>query len=135
MARTQEAGSSLHEIIDSAGQVGEMVAHIATAATEQSAATAEVSSNLSEIAKITGESAEGAMQSAKACRDLSALAQDLMGKFHLSSDGKNGAAKVWREGDSDRASGAAERHSTSETVRFGEESARAGRVAGDVLAH
>ncbi len=89
VATTQEAGNSLGAIIESAEQVGEMVTHIATAATEQSAATEEVNANLEQIAKITAETAEGAQQSAKACHDLSSLAldlQNLVGRFQLRSD-------------------------------------------------
>jgi methyl-accepting chemotaxis protein len=94
---TQQAGTSLHEIIESAEQVGEMVTHIATAATEQSAATEEVNSNLEQIAKITGETAEGAQQSAKACHDLSSLAldlQNLVSQFKLSSNGHHRSARA-----------------------------------------
>jgi methyl-accepting chemotaxis protein len=74
---TSKAGSSLHEIIKSSEQVGEMITHIATAATEQSSATEQVNGNVEQIAKITRESAAGAQQSAKACQELSGLAMDL----------------------------------------------------------
>ncbi|HXZ11183.1 MAG TPA: methyl-accepting chemotaxis protein [Candidatus Sulfotelmatobacter sp.] len=87
---TTQAGSSLHEIIQSAEQVGEMVTHIATAATEQSSATEEVNTNIEQIAKITAETAEGAQQSAKACHDLSNLALDLqniVGQFKIGTNG------------------------------------------------
>jgi hypothetical protein len=99
VATTQEAGNSLGAIIQSAEQVGEMVTHIATAATEQSAATEEVNANLEQIAKITAETAEGAQQSAKACHDLSSLAldlQNLVGQFKLSSNGDRSSGRIGR---------------------------------------
>jgi len=88
---TTQAGSSLHEIIQSAEQVGDMVTHIATAATEQSSATEEVNASIEQIAKITAETAEGSQQSAKACHDLSSLALDLqnvVSQFKLETNGR-----------------------------------------------
>ncbi|HTR67112.1 MAG TPA: HAMP domain-containing methyl-accepting chemotaxis protein [Terriglobales bacterium] len=74
---TAKAGDSLREIIHMSEQVGEMITHIATAATEQSSATEEINNNMEQIAKLVKESAEGAKQSAQACQDLSGLALDL----------------------------------------------------------
>jgi methyl-accepting chemotaxis protein len=74
---TAQAGDSLKEIIQMAEEVGEMITQIATAATEQSAASEEVNLNMDQIAKLVKESAVGAQQSAKACQDLSGLALDL----------------------------------------------------------
>ncbi len=91
---TSKAGSSLHEIIKSSEQVGEMITHIATAATEQSSATEQVNGNVEQIAKITRESAAGAQQSAKACQELSGLAMDLqalVSKFKVAKE--DGASK------------------------------------------
>ena len=83
---TSRAGDSLKEIIHKSEEVGEMITHIATAATEQSSASEEINSNMEMIAKLVKESADGAQQSAKACQDLSGLALDLqnmVGKFNL----------------------------------------------------
>jgi len=74
-----KAGESLEEIIHASEQVGEMIMHIATAATQQSSATEQVNSNMEQIAKLVQESAVGAQQAAKACADLSNLALDLQG--------------------------------------------------------
>ena len=74
---TTQAGDSLKEIIHTSEQVGEMITHIATAATEQSSASEEINQNMEAIAKLVRESSEGAQQSAKACQDLSGLALDL----------------------------------------------------------
>src|SRR5262249_39215841 len=77
VASTAQAGDSLREIIQMSDRVGEMIIHIATAATEQSSATEQVTSNMDQISKLVQESAVGAQQSAKACQDLSGLALDL----------------------------------------------------------
>lgn len=74
---TTRAGNSLQQIIHMSEQVGEMIAHIATAATEQSSATEQVNQNVEQINRLISESAIGAQQSAKACQDLSELALDL----------------------------------------------------------
>ena len=83
---TAQAGDSLKEIIQMSDQVGEMITHIATAATEQSSATEQVNGNVSQIARLVQESSVGSQQSAKACQDLSGLALDLqkmVGSFQL----------------------------------------------------
>jgi methyl-accepting chemotaxis protein len=94
---TAQAGDALKEIIHTSEQVGEMITHIATAATEQSSATEQINKNMEEIAKLVKESAVGAQQSAKACQDLSGLALDLqkmVGNFKLEggSDGRRNRA-------------------------------------------
>jgi len=86
---TAQAGDSLKMIIQASEDVGEMIMHIATAATEQSSATEEINNNMEQIARLVKESAEGAQQSAKACQDLSGLALDLqkmVSRFRLDGD-------------------------------------------------
>jgi len=93
---TTQAGSSLHEIIQMSEQVGDMVTHIATASTEQAAATEEINGNLEQILKITAASASGAQQTTDALQDLSALAsslQRLVGQFRLGSEANDGVAR------------------------------------------
>jgi methyl-accepting chemotaxis protein len=88
---TSQAGASLKEIIQMAQQVGDMITHIATAATQQSRATEEVNANVEQIASLVKASADGAQQSARACEELSTLALDLqrmVGNFKLG--GRNG---------------------------------------------
>jgi methyl-accepting chemotaxis protein len=83
---TARAGDSLKQIIHMSEQVGEMITHIATAATQQSSATEQVNQNVEQITRLVNESAIGAQQSAKACQDLSGLALDLqtmVGNFNL----------------------------------------------------
>ncbi len=89
VASTAMAGDSLKQIIHMSEQVGEMITHIATAATEQSSASEEINNNMEQIAKLVKESTDGAQQSAKACQDLSGLALDLqnmVGNFKLAAD-------------------------------------------------
>lgn len=83
---TGEAGSKLRLIIEGADEAAGMVNRIASAATEQSAATDEVNGNVNQIAKISNETAVGARTSAKACEALTDLALDLaslISKFKL----------------------------------------------------
>jgi methyl-accepting chemotaxis protein len=94
VATTAEAGASLEQIIRMAEQVGEMILHIATAATQQSSTTEQVSGSMEQIANLIKESAVGAQQSAKACHDLSGLAldlQDTVSRFKVASNGKVGS--------------------------------------------
>lgn len=83
---TQEAGKALQAIIGASDEVGDMVTHIATAATEQASATQEVNRNVEQISTITADTATGAEQSARACQELSNLAlnlSNLVGQFTL----------------------------------------------------
>ena len=78
-------------------QVGDMIAHIATAATQQSAATEEINGSIEQIAKITASTATAAQQTTNAFEDLSGLArnlQQLVGRFRLSSNGHCGHGQV-----------------------------------------
>jgi methyl-accepting chemotaxis protein len=93
---TTQAGSSLHEIIQMSEQVGDMVTHIATAATEQSAATDEINGNIEQITKITATSAASAQQTTDTLQDFSALAsnlQQLVGQFRLGAESNDGEAR------------------------------------------
>jgi methyl-accepting chemotaxis protein-2 (aspartate sensor receptor) len=86
--KTESSGKALDRIIEMAGQVGEMVAQIATAATQQSAAAEEVNGNVAHIAEMTSESSSNASETAQACTNLSNLAlslQSIVGQFKLSS--------------------------------------------------
>jgi methyl-accepting chemotaxis protein len=83
---TNKAGEALREIIQMSEQVGDMIAQIATAATEQSSATDEINHAMEQISSLAKESASGAQQSAQACQDLSGLAfelQKIVSNFNL----------------------------------------------------
>jgi methyl-accepting chemotaxis protein len=87
---TTTAGSSLHEIIQTNEHVGDMIAHIATATTQQSATTEQINGSIEQIAKIAASSAIAMQQTNEALQDLSALAsslQTLVGQFRLRSNG------------------------------------------------
>jgi methyl-accepting chemotaxis protein len=112
VATTTQAGAALHEIIQMAEQVGEMISHIAAASTEQASTTEQVTGNMTEIGHQVRESAIGAQQSAQACHDLSNLAMDLnqmVGRFRLrepeARDGKR-APSVTHAHAMSRAAGA-----------------------------
>jgi methyl-accepting chemotaxis protein len=73
----QEAGTALRDIITSSENVQSVVTHIATAATEQTAATEHVNMNMEQIAQMVQTAAVSAQESAHACAGLSELALDL----------------------------------------------------------
>ena len=77
VATTNKAGEALREIIQMSEQVGDMIAQIAAAATEQSSATDEITHSMEQISSLVKESASGAQQSAQACQDLSSMAFEL----------------------------------------------------------
>ena len=98
---TTKAGDSLKRIIHMSEQVGEMISHIATAATEQSSATEQVNQNVEQITRLVNESAVGAQQSAKACQDLSGLALDLqkmVSSFNLEGNRSSSQSQPARRG-------------------------------------
>jgi methyl-accepting chemotaxis protein len=87
--KTTASGEALNEIIKMSQSVGDMIVTIATAATEQSAATDEINSNISQISSSTQSSSAASEQTAKACSDLSKLAFDLnklVNQFQLISN-------------------------------------------------
>ncbi len=90
---TVQAGDSLREIIHTAERVGEMVAHIATAGTQQSATAEHVKKSMQQIALLVKATASAAQGSATACQGLSELAVDLqqmVGNFQLRTGNRSG---------------------------------------------
>jgi methyl-accepting chemotaxis protein len=86
--KTSNSGTALKEIISMSERAGDMIAQIATAATEQSATTEQINANVTQISSATQESSAAAEQTAKACTDLSSLAFDLqkvVSQFKLDS--------------------------------------------------
>lgn len=87
--KTSASGAALREIIKMSEQVGDMIAQIAAAATEQSATTEEINVSVANISNATKESSAAAEQTSKACEDLSAMAfdlQNLVSQFQLRTD-------------------------------------------------
>jgi len=98
--KTTASGAALHEIIKMSEDVGDMIATIATAATEQSATTEQINSNVSQISGSTQESSAAAAQTSKACSDLSSLAfdlQHLVKQFKLESADHSPSAPLRRQ--------------------------------------
>jgi methyl-accepting chemotaxis protein len=104
--RTQLSGAALRKFIEMSERVGDMVAQIATAASEQSSATENINNSIAQIATSTQESSQAVEQTARACNDLSRMAQDLrnlVGQFKLSAthddriraDGRHGEASAY----------------------------------------
>jgi len=89
--------------------VGSMISTIATASTEQSAATSEINSNVSQISSSTQEALTASEQSAKACNDLSTLAIDLqhvVNQFKLESGSRTSDQGTRGSGEKSKAASA-----------------------------
>jgi methyl-accepting chemotaxis protein len=93
ISETSRARSSLEAIIDSARQVEHMINLIATAATEQTAASGEISESATHISQLATENSHAAEETAEGCKQLSVLANDLDGiirQFRLGDDRQQG---------------------------------------------
>ncbi len=93
MEETAHARRSLEAIIDSSKQVEHPIHLIATAATEQTAASGEISESAGQISQIAVENAQGAEEAVEALKNLASLASDLDGmirQFRLDSDNQAG---------------------------------------------
>jgi methyl-accepting chemotaxis protein len=90
---TSEACSSLEMIIASANEVEGQIAMIATAATEQTAASREISESASFLSDMATNSSQSAEDAAAASRNLSELANDMDGvirQFHIGEERQEG---------------------------------------------
>jgi len=101
--KTTASGAALQEIIRMSEQVGDMISHIATAATEQSSATVEINSSIGQISNLTDDSSLAAEQTAKSCATLSKMALDLqtlVSQFRLDSrSGPTARTPLHSQGD------------------------------------
>jgi methyl-accepting chemotaxis protein len=79
MNETSRARKSLEAIIESSKQVEHQIQLIATAATEQTAASGEISESAGQISQLAMENSNGAEETVQALRNLAALAGDLDG--------------------------------------------------------
>jgi methyl-accepting chemotaxis protein len=82
LSETEKARKSLEAAIDSSREVEKQIHMIATAAVEQTAASAEIAESASEISQLATEDSRAAEESAVACKNLSQLAHDLDGIIH-----------------------------------------------------
>ena len=83
-----KAGSSLNEVVTGAQSVMDMIAQIATATEEQSAAAEQISKNIENVSSASRESASGATQAATAAEQLSRNAeglQEIVARFKVST--------------------------------------------------
>jgi methyl-accepting chemotaxis protein len=77
MSETARARKSLEAIIDSSKQVEHQIQLIATAATEQTAASGEISESAGHISQLATENSQGAEEAVEALKNLASLAGDL----------------------------------------------------------
>jgi methyl-accepting chemotaxis protein len=111
----QTAGTALSDIINGSENVQKVVTHIATAATQQAAATEQVKDNMEHIANMVQQSATSAEESARACGQLSDLAlelQQLVGRFKVGESRHDSRRSVTRP----NASAHSARHIVAATV-------------------
>ncbi|HVZ84004.1 MAG TPA: methyl-accepting chemotaxis protein [Terracidiphilus sp.] len=89
MSETARARKSLEGIIESSKQVEHQIQLIATAATEQTAASGEISESAGHISQLATENSQGAEEAVEALKNLAALANELDGmirQFNLDDD-------------------------------------------------
>jgi methyl-accepting chemotaxis protein len=89
LAETARARNGLKTIIDLSRNVDGQIGLIASAATEQTAASSEIAQSATEISQLASDNSRAADETADACRKLSRLASELDGtirQFQLSRD-------------------------------------------------
>jgi methyl-accepting chemotaxis protein len=95
MNETAHARKNLEAIIESSKQVEHQIQMIATAATEQTAASGEISESAGQISQLSTETAQGAEEAVEALKNLASLASDLDGmirQFRLDDGPQSGGA-------------------------------------------
>jgi methyl-accepting chemotaxis protein len=93
IGETARARNSLEQIIESSKQVESQIHLIATAATEQTAASGEISESASHISQLATQNSQAAEETTEACKSLSVLASDLDGiirRFRIEDDSQAG---------------------------------------------
>ncbi len=100
MSETAHARRSLEAIIESSRQVEHQIHLIATAATEQTAASGEISQSAGQISQLSTETAQGAEEAVEALKNLASLASDLDGmirQFRLEDGRQAGGSFAGKE--------------------------------------
>ena len=95
MEETARARHSLDAIIESSKQVEHQINLIATAATQQTAASGEISESAGQISQLSAENSQGAEEAVEALKNLASLAGELDGlirQFCLESDKQRGGS-------------------------------------------
>jgi methyl-accepting chemotaxis protein len=93
MGETARARASLDAIIASSKEVENQIHLIASAATQQAAASGEISESAAQISSLASENSQVAEETASACKNLSMLANDLDGiirQFHMEDESQRG---------------------------------------------
>ncbi len=93
LSETAHARNSLEAIIESSKHVEHQINLIATAATQQTAASGEISESAGQISQLSTENTQGAEEAVEALRNLAALAGDLDGmirQFRLDGEPQAG---------------------------------------------
>jgi methyl-accepting chemotaxis protein len=93
MGETSRARQSLEAIIESSKQVEHQINLIATAATEQTAASGEISESAGQISQLSNENSQGAEEAVEALKSVASLASDLdamIRQFRLEADHQSG---------------------------------------------
>ena len=93
LSETTNARNSLEMIINSSKQVEHQIHMIATAATEQTAASQEIAGSASDISRLASESSQAAEDAAQASQNLSQLANELDGvirQFRIGGESQPG---------------------------------------------
>jgi methyl-accepting chemotaxis protein len=93
LQETSHARESLEAIIDSSRQVEHQINLIATAATQQTAASGEISESAGQISQLSNETAQGAEEAVESLKNLAELASELDGmirQFTLDQDSQRG---------------------------------------------
>ena len=93
LKETSRARQSLEAIIESSKHVEHQINLIATAATQQTAASGEISESAGQISQLSNETAQGAEEAVEALKNLAELASDLDGmirQFQLDEDKQRG---------------------------------------------
>jgi len=112
LAETAKAQNSLEMIIHSSKEVEHQIHMIATAATEQTAASSEIAQSAGEISSLASQSSRAADEAAEASRNLSELANQLDGmirEFNLGDETQQGSH--FKKAALNRPHGAPARHS------------------------
>ncbi|HEY3706421.1 MAG TPA: methyl-accepting chemotaxis protein [Terracidiphilus sp.] len=95
LAETNRARKSLEAIIESSKQVEHQIELIATAATEQTAASGEISESAGSISQIAMETSQGAEETVQALRNVADIAGELdsmIHQFKFAADSQDGGS-------------------------------------------
>jgi methyl-accepting chemotaxis protein len=97
LGETSRARTSLEAIIGASKEVDHQIAMIATASTEQTAASGEISDSAGQISLLSQENVQGAEEAVEALKNLSELACDLdamIRQFRLDDDRQSSVSRA-----------------------------------------